>query len=117
MYVCVQTAAKLVDEARDATEFLRSHIVQAKINSQGNYGVCFYNYILATINTLVSLCTYGCTRTTSVPIQLRSRPMPLCSYHAALKVNGDFREDAKMTLHTPAEASSKPKEGCCGGGC
>ncbi len=30
--------AKLVDEARDATEFLREHIVQAKINNEGNYG-------------------------------------------------------------------------------
>lgn len=64
--------AKLVDEARDATEFLREHIVQAKINNEGNY---------------------------------------------ALKVHGDFREEAKMTLQTPAEASSKTKEGCCGGGC
>lgn len=38
-YPLILDAAKLTDEALDAAEFLKQHIVQAKLNDQGRYGM------------------------------------------------------------------------------
>lgn len=66
--------AKLVAEARDAADFLRHHIVQAKSNEAGRF-------------------------------ELRLKDTP------------DADADGTVTVQTPSESLSKPKEGCCGGGC